>query len=409
VIPASKVSGSNVAFDRVLDKAIHPDPAQRYHTVGEMSAALEELIVKFEKTPGLLTLGSKPNRSKVLGGIPMAGGITVSAGKPVATSSQSGGNIGLIIGLIVALMVGVIVIASTSEEDDEPKGASVAEQKAQLLQEQKEILAAEEKRMAEVAKKKRKARELEEEQRRREEKREARRLEREEGEKAVAEQELRKEQLRIEEEERKRAIAEAEAQKSNEKVPVYNHEGFIARERADISVRAATVIRDHKEETDEILDREERDAKRAARRSAEDGFSDLLEARVEDFFKQWKESGDLPVFPEDTPERVTTSLKEFIAEIKAVDTKRLNKLSRYQDSYAKELQKMSQLLEKENVIASVSAIQAELAALTKTGYFLAIVKSEDPKPDTFEVELEEEEGLKFEGEKKGKDNKKKKK
>ena len=45
---------------------------------------------------------------------------------------------------------------------------------------------------------------------------------------------------------------------------------------------------------------------------------------------------------------------------------------------------------KENVTASVTAIKAELDALAKEGYFLAIVRSEDPNPDTFKVEGEDE-------------------
>jgi hypothetical protein len=400
VIPASKLSGSNTAFDRILNKAIHRDPAQRYNTVGEMADALEELITKFEKTPGLLTSGAMTNQSRVLGGRPMAGGMIIAAGKPVRASNQSGGNTGLIIGLIATLVVAVIAIASMGG-DNKPKGPTVAELKAQELQEKKELQEAEERRMAEVAKKKRETRELEEEQRKKEEKREARRRERKQAEKALAKEERRKEQLRIEEE-RKRAMAEAEAQQSPEKVPVYDHQGFIAKERVDISVRAATVIRDHKEETAEILDREERNANRAIRRSADDDFRDALEYKVADFFEQWKKGEELPVFPKKTPENVKLSLIEFIDEIDALDAKRVNNLSRYQDTYAEELQKKSLLLEQENVTASVSAIQAELAALAKKGYFLAIVRSQDPKPDTFEVEPEEKRELTLDGKKKEK-------
>ena len=50
IIPASSVSHSDVRFDAILNKAIHPDPDQRYKTAGEMAVALEELIKKFEVT-----------------------------------------------------------------------------------------------------------------------------------------------------------------------------------------------------------------------------------------------------------------------------------------------------------------------------------------------------------------------
>ncbi len=187
------------------------------------------------------------------------------------------------------------------------------------------------------------------------------------------------------------------------RLPVYDHAGFIAKERAGITVRAATVIRDHKEETDKILDREERDAKRAVRRSVEGHLSKALEAKVEEFFEQWKEGIKRSVFPEETPARVIATLNEFMAEIAMLDAKLLNELSRYQGTYAKKLRNKSLWLEKENVTASVDAIKAELDALAKEGYFLAIVSSEDPSPDTYVAEGEEEGGVEVKEGKKRRD------
>jgi len=388
IVAASNVSHSDARFDSILNKAIHPDPTQRYHTAGEMAAALEELIKKFEQAPGLLTSGALARRSTVLSGRSMAGGLTTPTGRPVVMSSKSGTNTGLIVGLIAALVVGVIVITSMGG-DDEPKGPTSAELKAQQQKKEEKLQKAEEMRMAKVAQKKREAREREEKKSRNKEEREAKNLEEQQRKEALAEGERNKEQRRLkEEEERKRAMAEAEANRNKVEESVYDHAGFIAKERANIIVRAATVIRDHKEETDKILDREERDAKRAVRRSTSGDYSKALESRVEDFFEQWKEGIKKSTFPEDAPVRVIATLNEFMAEIAMLDAKLLNELSRYQDTYAKKLRKKSLWLEKENVTASVDAIKAELDALAKEGYFLALVRSEDPSPDVFVEEGE---------------------
>lgn len=136
--------------------------------------------------------------------------------------------------------------------------------------------------------------------------------------------------------------------------------------------------------------------KTAVRRSAEEYLSKVLEAKVEEFFEKWKEGEKQQFFPEETPEKVTMAINEFISKIVKLDDNLLNDLSRYQDTYAKVLRNKSLMLEKENVTASVDAIKAELDALTNKAYFLAIVSYQDPSPDTF-LEEDEEEGFEVEG------------
>ena len=81
IVPASAVSGLDTRFDRILNKAIHPDTAQCYDSSGEMPLALEDLITKFEQAPGLLRSGSLVRQSTVLGARPMVAGVLISAGK----------------------------------------------------------------------------------------------------------------------------------------------------------------------------------------------------------------------------------------------------------------------------------------------------------------------------------------
>ncbi|MFT6794716.1 MAG: hypothetical protein ACJAR1_002730 [Rubritalea sp.] len=395
IVPASAVSGSDTRFDRILNKAIHPDPAQRYDSSGEMALALEDLITKFEQAPGLLRSGPLARQSKVLGARPMAAGVLISAGKPVLMSSKPRGNTGFMVGLILALVMGVIFIAGMAGDagDADPKGLTAAEIREQEQKEEKKRLEAEETRMAEVAKKRREFSEQSEEKRRKLEREEARNREEQRGKEAFAEEQRNKKQLRAKEEEYKQAIAEAEANKKVVIVAIYDHEGFIAEERARITERAATLTRDYKEETDKILDREERDVKRAVRRSTGEYLSKVLEAKVEEFFEKWKKGEKRQFFPEETPAKVIMALNEFISEIAKLDEKLLNDLARYQDTYAKVLHNKSLTLEKENVISSVEAIKAELDALTNKTYFLAIVSDENPSPDDF---LEEDEDEEFE-------------
>lgn len=127
VVPASKKSGSNVAFDRILDQAIHPDPNQRYSTAGELGAALESVIDKLEKTPSLFTSKrgagvSKAAGTKAVSGSAMGGklgrGISVSVGRPMLSSTKPKSNLGMIVVVIAALVMCVMIISSMVGDDD---------------------------------------------------------------------------------------------------------------------------------------------------------------------------------------------------------------------------------------------------------------------------------------------------
>lgn len=116
VIPASKKSGSSVLFDKILEKAIHPDPAQRYSTAGELAAALEEVILKFEKMPGLLKSGSNTVGKKAVSGSVGSGrlgrGISISVARPALASSKPKSNLGMVFVVLAIFVVLVMIISS---------------------------------------------------------------------------------------------------------------------------------------------------------------------------------------------------------------------------------------------------------------------------------------------------------
>lgn len=390
MIPASIISGSDRRFDTILNKAIHPDPARRYHTAGEMSADLEALIKKFDMTPGLLATSAMARRPAAIGGRSMSSLVSTPVVMPTVMNSKSGSGAGWIIALIIAVIVGIIVYFSMSG-DDEPTGISSAEIKSQQEDKALKIQKAEEKRLAEI-KKRREAKKLKEQGLREKEERQAREREQSKREQAIARKQLEKEQQRKKkiEEERKRAMIAAEAEEHKEEVPEYDHAAFIEKERKDISTRAITAIRDHRRDADKILDRKEREVKRIVRREAKGNKGRLMDDMVEEFFRDWKKDGEKPEVPGDLIEEAIELLNEPLEEIDALDEKLFNDLSRDQASYAKELNKKLSDLEKENVTTSVEAIQEELDALDMNGYFLAIVESENPSPNTFTEEVEED-------------------
>ncbi len=75
-VTASELSQSDVRFDHIIAKAIDPDPNKRYHTAGQMSEALEDLMQKFDDAPGGL---SAKRKSTV---------VLASAGNPVLVTNN---------------------------------------------------------------------------------------------------------------------------------------------------------------------------------------------------------------------------------------------------------------------------------------------------------------------------------
>lgn len=156
-ITASQLSQSDIRFDHIISKAINPDANLRYHTAGQMSAALEDLMHKFELAPGALKIGvpsasggpklsiNSPAKINALLGVrparelapvqpvtrvtPVATGptssrillspTTGSLGGPGVSSltvtrplkSASGGGTGLVLFIALLLVVGVAVFA----------------------------------------------------------------------------------------------------------------------------------------------------------------------------------------------------------------------------------------------------------------------------------------------------------
>ncbi len=63
-VTASELSQSDKRFDHIIAKAINPDPNLRYHTAGQMAAALEDLMKTFEEAPGgLKRVTTAPNNA----------------------------------------------------------------------------------------------------------------------------------------------------------------------------------------------------------------------------------------------------------------------------------------------------------------------------------------------------------
>ncbi len=163
VVPASRVTQSDVRFDAILAKAIHPDPLQRYDTAGVMADALEDLIKKVGEGSGLVTSGALVGHTSAIRSRSLGGGV-----RPVALKSSSGGSGGTVVVLIAVLLIGGILFVTMSGPSDEEKSSRFqreaqerAENDERLMKEAEKVMA-DESRAAEREKDVEKKRESEE-------------------------------------------------------------------------------------------------------------------------------------------------------------------------------------------------------------------------------------------------------
>jgi len=88
-VTASELSQSDKRFDHIIAKAINPDPNLRYHTAGQMAAALEDLKKSFEDVPGglkFVAANTDSGLNTMLGVSPAQG----QALAPISTSTFAG-------------------------------------------------------------------------------------------------------------------------------------------------------------------------------------------------------------------------------------------------------------------------------------------------------------------------------
>ncbi|MGJ8658093.1 MAG: protein kinase domain-containing protein [Akkermansiaceae bacterium] len=398
VVPASNVSHSDARFDAILRKAIHPDPAQRYATAGEMADALDSLIKQFDQSPGLRAAGALVGNSAAMGAGAMAGGGINMAPKPVKLSSASGGNSGMVMGVVAALAIGGVAFVSMGGEDEAPKES--AKELSHLEQ-----LALEEDERAEkenqVRIRKEKAQKL------REDRAERARLAAEQRMRLAAEKNLEsKAPLNGTQEGEEgvlflteqggdegsiqdaidKAMGGAGAGDTASEITTteeakYDYVGFLTEARTDVTASSASVLGDYKE----IIDGEEEEVMDLL---AELRMNPERKVRVEEwlveFFEEWRENAIKPSIPERMPPRVEVRLGEFVAEMVEADAKRDEDLQRYNKAYADVIRKKGSELYKNEMMVSVEALKAELDALDKEGYFYAILCGKDPQPEDFE-------------------------
>jgi len=89
-VTASDFSDTDKRFDHIIAKAINPDPNLRYHTAGQMAAALDDLIKSFSEAPGGLRKAvPQPALNTVLGATPATGALALNTSEPITTGLAS--------------------------------------------------------------------------------------------------------------------------------------------------------------------------------------------------------------------------------------------------------------------------------------------------------------------------------
>ena len=373
VIPASVLTHTDPRFNTILDKAINPNPDLRYSTAGDMAAALEDLIKNFYQSTG----ASATNNLLATGF--SAGGSTPAMAKPVVLRSSKSNGSGLLVMLllIAAAAGGYYVYDKSQKEEARLAAVELAEERevARLKKEKEEKALALKKEK--VAKEKAAAKKHQE--RLAEIELEKTRLEALAKQGRKAEAEARRAAKKREEE---RIEAERLAA-ANVKEKVYDHESFMAKERASISAKAVSILRDYSEQTEKIIDSNKRDILRAARRSLRNNQLERVEEGIEEYFTHWVEGDNRLNIGRLNNAKISEEFNEFLAEMTELEGDRDKKLIKHSINYAKKLEAKRGELAKENITASVEAIQAEIDALDSIEYFWAIVKSEDPSPDDY--------------------------
>ena len=125
-VPASEISDTDQRFDHIIAKAVNPDPNLRYHTAGQMAAALDDLMKSFEGVPGGLKMNTAASTNAApvnlqtgintvpdtaeLGNNTLGASSTVMNSNSIQGNSGNGGKIVVIICLLLLLVVAVVVL-----------------------------------------------------------------------------------------------------------------------------------------------------------------------------------------------------------------------------------------------------------------------------------------------------------
>jgi len=383
-VTASELSGSDVRFDNIIAKAIHPNPLDRYRSAGEMAKELEDLIKISEQSS---------NSSTQVGALVLNGGLVngrlgLPSARPIPVKMKPASKVGPVIGILAAVVMISFLVVNLGGKDNSDQPVALEVKLREKREKEKQEIEEKEKRLFKAAEKRREEKEKMLLAKKLETERLIAQREREEREQRIA---IRQNRLankqRIRDAEREEANMQTITTVSIEVKPeekAYGHQKFIDDKRSEISVRASSALKEYNDAVEEILRKEEKNIKRAVRRTTKsEDLSDLLEIQVEDFFKQWKAGERKIYFSRRASSRVIRELNEFIAQIAKEDDNLKKALLRYQQIYERELVAMARKLKNAKMSKSFEALKAELDSLNQDGYFHAIVLSEKPNPENY--------------------------
>ncbi len=377
--PASVLSGSDPRFDLIIKKAIHPNPAMRYKSAGEMRDALKDLLDQFDASPAASS--ARPN---MLVGKPIGG--TVGARSPqlmpvVKKNTSSGGKIWLIVGLVGAIIAAVMIVgkndhnsaADTAAHKDAAKKTAVANAKAkkrkraeqQRLQAEREKAEQERERIRlqelekeKIAEEKERERELAEEKRAEEQARAQREAE-----------ELAKAQKEAEEEKR---IAQQKAQ------DLADLEEFIAQQTDHCSSQIEELHDAQVEQTGPVFDKLERALKKIVRRWDKGKKAREARKKIEEYMEEIREAGEIDAEPKDIPGKIKGKVKKEIDaakdEIKDLTKKNNEVIQELREDYKKALLQKREELRKSDNEPALELIENELKILKDNKTFLEALK-----------------------------------
>ena len=385
IVPASRQNSTDARFDAIITKAIHPNPAMRYKTAGDMARALEDLIANYDKASPRAAVAQ-------LAGTP-AGLRPASSARPVVAKSNS--NVGMLVGLLLIGVIVVGVVIANSGKDDEPSGPS-QEELAEIERKKEADRKRIEAQKAEIARKARLKREREE--REANAKRERERLEREEklaeARRKEREEKERKDRLAQEEKEKKeKELASIEEEKNKQpEIPDFDHAALIAEKRFKLIKSAASTVSRIEKDTEKRFDRLERDILRTMRKHMPGRRQKEGERLAKRYLKEWKDAEKKPELPKGTPDDVKINIEDYEEDVQKIIDENLRKLNRARGEYTKALAKELSALEKIGNKVSATALQKELDEVNKNEYFYDVISGKDPSPLVPEDKDKEDKG-----------------
>lgn len=375
IIPASRKNKTDSRFDTIITKAIHPNPAMRYNTAGDMAKALEELIANFETTkPGAIVAPT------------VASGLAASAARaPISTPrpvvQKSGSNAGVLVGVLLIGIVIVAVFIANSGKDDTPTGPTPEE-----LAEKQRLEDAEKRRIQELEREQERQAQLERERKEREaiakREKEQKELEARLAEERKKKQEAEEERKRLEQELKDKkaqelAALEAEKNKQNE-IPEFDHESFIDTLRTKLIKSSKSTVSRIEKDIEKRFDRLERSILRTVKQRVPGRRGREASRLAQRYIDNWRETGKQPALPRGTPNEVKEDIAEYEEDVEEIKEKHIKTLNRNRNDYTKALTTQITELEKIGDKDAVQILKDELTEFNKNEYFMEVITEKDP-------------------------------